>query len=330
MTRIAPLIAVLAMLAIVPSNAQAPAPPIRMATLVPSGSLWDRHLKAMGDEWRRTTAGRVSLTIYPGGAMGDEATIVRKLRFNNPQAAALSAIGLSRIDDAFAVFGMPFFFGSYDELSHVLGELTPVLAQRLADRDLVLLAWGHVGWAYMFTTTPVTALDELKRVSIFTSAGDPRMLEWYRNNGFQPRALATTDILTGLSGGLIQGLPAPPSAMLAFQWFRQARFMVDRGIAPVIGAVVVTRKAWDAMGEPDRSEVRRAALELERRLNADVPRVEAESIAEMRKRGLTVVPVKEELWESSGRSMASTLPGIPADIHALALQSRDAYRMKRR
>ena len=301
---------------------------IRMATIVPSGSLWDRHLRDMGEQWKQATGGRVTLTVFPGGTMGDETTVVRKLRFESPQAAALSTIGLSRIDDAFGLFGVPFFFASYEELHAVLGELTPTLRQRLDERGLVLLAWGHVGWAHLFTTTPVRSFDDLKRITIFTSAGDTRMVEWYRTNGFRPRALATTDILTGLTGGLIEGVPAPPAAVLAFQWFRQAKFMLSRGIAPVIGAVVIGRRTWDSLGEPDRQQMRRAALEFERRINADVPRVEQESIAEMQKRGLTVIPAEERAWEASARSMASSLPGVPPEILSQAQQARDTFRLR--
>ena len=142
--------------------------------------------------------------------MGDEATIVRKLRFDNPQAAALSAIGLSRLDDAFNVFSMPFFLSSYAELEHMTAALAPVLRERLEQKGLVFLAWGHVGWAHLFSTVPVKTVDDLKRIRLFTAAGNDRMLQFYQSNGFQPRALAATDILTGLTSGMIDGLPAPP------------------------------------------------------------------------------------------------------------------------
>ena len=104
---------------------------LRMATLVPDGSIWDRNLKIMASEWQKISAGRVAVTVFPSGQMGDEKEIVRRMRFENPQAAALTIVGLAEVDPAFNVFSMPFFFDSYDELYYVLDQMTPMLTQRL-------------------------------------------------------------------------------------------------------------------------------------------------------------------------------------------------------
>ncbi len=329
----APVLLLTTIALLVPSTfarARAAMVQIRMATLVPTGSLWDKNLRQMGSEWSRATGGRITLTVFPGGAMGDEATLVRKMRFDSPQAAALSAIGLSRIDDAFTVFSSPFFFESYDELNHVISALTPTLSTRLEQKGIVLLAWGHGGWAHLFTTTPVKTMDDLKRIRIFTSAGDDRMVQWYKANGFQPRALATTDILTGLTSGMIDGLPAPPVAALAFQWFRHTRYMVEPGIAPVIGAIVITRKTWEGIPESDRQVLRTSARAFEQRLSTEVPHAEKESIAEMQKRGLTVITNQDGEWRTQAQSLASTLPGmVPPEIFEMAVKARDAYRQAR-
>ena len=45
-------------------------------------------------------------------------------------------------------------------------------------------------------------------MTIFPSGalGDERLVQWYKTNDFQPRALARTDILAGLTSGMIEGL----------------------------------------------------------------------------------------------------------------------------
>lgn len=304
---------------------------IRMATLAPAGSIWDKNLRQMAAEWNKLSGGSVVVNIFPSGALGDEPEVVRRMRFDNPQSAALTIVGLSEIDPAFNVFSAPFFFQSYDELYYVIDRMTPMLSQRLDQKNLVLLAWGHGGWAQVFTTKPVKTLADLKQIKLFTSAGDERMVQWYKTNGFQPRALAMTDILTGLTSGMIEGMPAPPTAANAFQWFRQTKYMLDIGIAPVVGAVVITKKAWNGFSEADRAKFREAASAMERRLEAEIPKQDRASIEEMKKRGLVVTAAEGAEWKTIAQSFASTMRGdmVPADIYDIAVKERDAFRQKK-
>ena len=44
---------------------------VKLATLVPDGSIWHKGLKEMGQQWSQSTEGTVSLRIYAGGVAGD-------------------------------------------------------------------------------------------------------------------------------------------------------------------------------------------------------------------------------------------------------------------
>jgi hypothetical protein len=90
-----------------------------------------------------------------------------------------------------------------------------------AAKGFVLLNWGHGGWTQVFTKKPVTTVAEMKQVKLWTSAGNDRMVQWFKANGFDPRAMAMTDITTGLTTGMIDGLPTTPLAASLFQWYRQ-------------------------------------------------------------------------------------------------------------
>ena len=90
---------------------------LKLATVVPDGSVWDKSLKQMGADWKTATGDRVSLTVFSGGSQGDESTVLRKMRLNALQGASLTVVGLASIDWSFNVFNIPFFFQSYDELN---------------------------------------------------------------------------------------------------------------------------------------------------------------------------------------------------------------------
>ena len=325
--------ALLALVLAVLVPAAAGAQVVKLATLVPEGSVWDKSMRDMGAQWSAGTQGRVTLRVYPGGVAGDEPDVVRKMRIGQLQAAAITTAGLANIDPAFNIFNIPMFFTSYPELYATLDKLEPVLKQRLEAKGFVLLAWGHGGWVFMFTKTPAGSVDELKKCKLFVWAGDEQMVSVWKSMGFQPVALSATDIMTGLQTGMIDSYPTTPLLALTLQWYRQTPNMVGVGLAPLVGGLVITKQAWNKISEPDRVKVLEACGRLEKKLEVEVPRQDTTAIAEMKKRGLKVNAVtgaNAAQFRAAADQFAAGMSGIrvPPDILAVARRERDAYRAK--
>lgn len=320
-------------LAVLPAEAMAQASGnvVKLATLVPDGSVWDKALKSMGADWAAATQNRVTLRIYPGGVTGDEPDVVRKMRIGQIHAAALTLTGLSEIDDSFRVFGIPMFFSSYPELFQVIERMEPEFKRRLEAKGFVLLNWGHGGWVHFFTRTPVKTVAELKRLKIFVWAGDDLSVQMWKANGFNPVALAATDILPALQTGMIDALPSPPLAANLLQWYRKAPYMADIGLGPLAGALVITKSAWNKISPADRAAILGACEKTETRLEREIPGQDSTSVVEMSKRGLTVVhiaPADAKVWRATAEAFATQLreKTVPKDILDLAVRERDAVR----
>lgn len=305
---------------------------LKLATLVPEGSVWDKELKEMGQDWRERTEGRVALRIYPGGVAGNEGDVLRKMRIGQLQAATLTVIGLSEIDPGFHVFAIPRFFRSYEELFHVVEELTPMFEERLAERGYLLLNWGHAGWIQLFTTEPVATPADLRGLKLFTSAGDTEMVRWWKKNGYSPVALSSTDVMTGLQTGMVEALPTTPLAALTLQWYRATPYMLDLGIAPLVGATIVSEATWKHLDAADREALREEAKEVEERLEKAVPEQDERAVREMVDRGLELTrpegEAEREVWEEEAKQFATTMRQllVPDEVFAAAKTARDAYR----
>jgi TRAP-type C4-dicarboxylate transport system substrate-binding protein len=322
------VVAVAMALVVLPAAPRAQNTGLKLATIVPDGSIWDKALKQMGADWGKATGGRVATTVYSGGTQGDDPTVLRKIRVNALQAASLTAVGLANVDWSFNVFNLPFFFENYDELNAVLEKLTPVLKQRAESKGFVLVHWGHAGWLQVFSKRPVQTLAELKGIKLYTSAGDDRMTQWYKANGFQPRAMAMTDILTGLSTGLIDGMPSTPLASMAYQWHKQTPYMLDIGLAPFIGATVVAKRSWDSISAADCAEMLKVSAGVEQMLRVEVPKGDALAVAMMGAQGLKVTKATGAEWRQEAEVLLKSMRGqmVPPDIFDLAVKERDAYR----
>lgn len=284
-----------------------PAQTLKLATLAPQGSIWDQTIRAMGDRWSKETSGRVQLKIYAGGVAGDESDALRKTRAGQFQGLAITVAGLTEIDPAFNVFQIPLFFESFDELSFVLEKLRPALEARLEAKGYVLLHWGHGGWIHLFSRQPIRTLEDLKAQKLFVWAGDDATVQSWRKNGYQPVALAATDILLGFQTKMIDVVPTTPIAALSLQWFRQTPFMMGLGLAPLVGGVVVSKPAWDRIGGEDRAKLEQAAAAAEAELEREVPKQDRAAIEQMKQRGLGVqelAPAEQAAWRAEARRFA--------------------------
>jgi TRAP-type C4-dicarboxylate transport system substrate-binding protein len=308
---------------------------IRLATQAPVNSSWHKALLDMGADWNTKTSGRVKLTVYAGGTQGDEPSTIRLMRpgVDQLQSALLMVAGLSQIDDAFNVFGMPFFFQSDEEALAVQQKLTPVLQKRLDAKGFRLLCWGSGGWVQLFSKKPLKTLDDVKQAKLFTSQGDDRMVQWYKTNGFHPVALSANDIPAQLklTTGMIDTAPSPPYPALVLQIFRDAKYMLDVRVAPLVGALVITNSAWSRIDPADQKIVQDGAKAFETRVLADAPRQDADSVATMKTRGLTVTsldPKTTAAFRAAAEKLTATMRGtmVPADIYDMAIQERDAFR----
>jgi TRAP-type C4-dicarboxylate transport system substrate-binding protein len=306
---------------------------IRMATQAPVNSTWHKALLDMGADWAAKTDGRVKLTVHAGGTQGDEPSTIRMMRpgVDQLQGNLLMATGLSQIDESFNAFGMPFFFQNDEETAYVLQKLGPTLERRLDAKGFHLLCWGSAGWVQLFSKQPLMTLADVKKAKLFTSNGDDRMVQWYKSNGFNPVALAANDIVAQLKTGTIDAAPTPPYPALVFQMFRDAKYMLDVRVGPLLGALVITNTAWNKITPADRTILTASAKAFEARIMADAPKQDAESVATMKTRGLTVTtldPKAAAEFRAAADKLAVTMRGnmVPADIYDMAVQERDAFR----
>jgi TRAP-type C4-dicarboxylate transport system substrate-binding protein len=308
-----------------------PAVVIKMGTLAPEGSSWHQILKTMGDAWAQAPGGGVTLRIYPGGVLGDEPDLVRKMRVGQIQAAALTAVGLSDIDPGVAALQIPMMFDSYDELDKVRERLRPALEKRMSDRGFVVLNWGDAGWVMFFAKEPFVRPDDLKKMKLFVWSGDNHAVDIWKAAGFSPVPLASTDILPGLQTGLINAFDTTPLLAASSQWFGLAPHMLDLKWAPLVGATVVTKKTWDAAPSAAHDAMMKAASVAGDRLKTEIRAANDKAIEAMVKRGLLVQSLKPDdvaAWRRAAEGVYPKIRGtiVPADMFDEVRRLRDEIR----
>ncbi len=306
---------------------------IKMTTLAPRGSSYFDSLQKMGDEWQKISNGSVRLIIYPGGIQGGEAAMVDRMRIGQSQAGMLTAVGLAEIEPAVrGLQSLPMMFNSLEEVDYVGERLHPQLEKRLLEKGYVVLFWADAGWVRFFSKDAMITPDDLKKMKLFTWSGYPEQVDIMRAAGYNPVPLETGDILPGLQTGLIDVVPMPPFYALAQQIYIPAPHMLELDWAPLVGATVVTREAWEKIPQPLREKLMAAAVATGEEIKAAGRKESDEAVRTMQEKwGLqvhTVSPAVKEKWRRSVEKVYPQIRGrlVPADTFDEVVRLLKEYR----
>lgn len=293
---------------------------LSLGTLAPDGTSYYKSLLEMRQKWRKAPGGGVNLRLFGGGKMGGETKMVSQMRLGALDAALLTVTGLSEIDQAVTgLQSVPMMLRSLEEAEYIGAKLQPTLEKRVEKAGFVVLFWTDAGWIRFFSKKPMTTPEELQKSKLFIWAGDSYYAEMWKNGGFQPVPLETADIIPMLDTGLINCVPMPPFAALALQLHDRAPHMLEINWAPLVGALVVRKSAWDKIPAETRVGLLKAARETGVENKAQSRAESNRAVDAMKSKGLTVHPVSPELeirWRRAAEPFYPKLKGklIPTDI----------------
>jgi len=278
---------------------------IKLATLAPKGSPWHEILLDMAAEWEAAAGGELKVRIYPGGVLGDEPDLIRKMAVGQIDGAVVTAAGLTRLVPDMWVFGQPMIVRTYSELDYLRDGIETELKSQFRDRGYIVLNWGEAGWVRFFSNTRVVTPDDLRGIKLFVWAGDAAMEGAWRAERFKIVPLPATELFSALQSGMVDAYATTSVASLSFQWFGMAPYMLDLNWAPLVGGTIIRLESWNEFPEPLQTKMLAAAETAGRRFRERTRAFEAEAVQVMVANGLKVTATTPEildLWEAGAQS----------------------------
>lgn len=306
---------------------------VRLTTLAPKDSSFDKSLRRMGQEWKQETDGQVNLVIFAGGVQGGESAMIDRMRVNQTQAALISGVGLAEMDPGVAgLQQIPMMFHTYEELEYVMEKLSPMLERRIREKGFVVLSWVDSGWVKVFSKTLLETPEDMKKGKLYTWAGDNKQTDMLKKMGFRPVPIDATEVTSSLQTGLVDIVPLPPFFALATQSYRPAPYMLDIRYAPIVGAIVMSEKAWDRIDPEHQAAVKEISEKYGREMTLAGRSENEEAIKVMdEKWGLKIREADEEIrdaWHTASEDAYSLIRDntVPAEIFDEVVKLLEEYR----
>jgi TRAP-type transport system periplasmic protein len=224
---------------------------LKFATLMPTGTAWTKTFDDWVKEVEEKSQGRLKFKMYPGGVMGDEPDVLRKIRKGQLQGGLFSGYGIGRIYSPARILELPFLFKNTEESDYVRDRLMPQIETGFRESGFELLGWPEVGFIHFFSKHKIQSLEDIRNSRIWLWQGDPLSEALFEAAEINPVPLSIIDVYPQLSAkhGSIDTVYMSTFGAIALQWYSKLHYATDISVTNAIGAVVVSNEFFDKLPE---------------------------------------------------------------------------------
>lgn len=266
---------------------------LKIATASPDGTVWMNKMREAADEIKRRTSGRVTFRFYPGGIMGNDASVMRKISVNQLQGGIIPGGSLKSIYPDSQVYSLPLIFKSFDEVDYVRSQMDETIIKGLERNGFISFGLSEGGFAYLMSDKPIARVQDLKGQKIWIPEGDYISRSAFHTIGVSPISLPLTDVLTALQTGLINTVASSPMGAIALQWHARVKYVTDEPLAYLYGTMIVQAKAFSRLRPGDQQIVREVIGAVYKDLDIINRRDNAEALKVLRNQGIQFITTDE-------------------------------------
>ncbi len=282
----------------------------KIATLAPDGSSWMKEMRAAAKSIETQSEGRVSIRFYPGGVMGNDNSVLRKIRMGQLQGGAITGGGLSAISPQAQTLSLPFQFRNLQEVDAVREVMDRQIIDGLETSGYISFGLSEGGFAYLFSNSPVKTTEDMKGLKIWIPEGDEINARMFSKLGITPIPLPLTDVLTGLQTGLIDTIASAPIGAIALQWYTRVHYLTKVPLAYLYATLVIEKKAFNKLSEADQALVRKTLSQTFITLNKQNREDTQSALAALQQQGIDFIAPsveQQQAWEAHANTTLLSL-----------------------
>lgn len=232
---------------------------LRLGIITPNGHPWNVAAQKVADTLKQETNGRLSMTIFPSGQLGNEAAMLQQMQSGALDMGWIMAAELGSRVPSIAAITAPYIVDSTDKIAKLVRH--PIAVSLLdvlpSTTGTVGLAWGITGMRAIFSAKDITKISDIKGMKLRINP-TPAYRDFYQLLGAAPTPVATPQVFDAMSNGQVDGLEAD----LEFSW-NQRFDKVSKSILQMNAifmpvAALVSGRVWQNTTPADRELITRA------------------------------------------------------------------------
>ncbi|BDX07315.1 C4-dicarboxylate ABC transporter [Planctobacterium marinum] len=263
-----------------------------------------QKFRQVASEVKTQSDGRVKIKFYPGGVMGDDEAVLKKIKIRQLHGGAMTGGSLSRFYADSQVYSLPLKFDSLSQVRKVRNEIDADISQGYEDGGFVTFGLAGGGFAYIMSKQPIAHPDDLKGRKTWAPSADAATVAAFDAFSISPIPLGIGDVLAGLQTGLIDTVATSPVAAITLQWHTQIKHVTQVPLIYVYAVLAVQKKAFDKLKPEDQQVVRSLFGKAFKELDAESEKDNQKALDALAAQGINLItPDAQQLaaWKNLAR-----------------------------
>ena len=228
----------------------------KIASISPDGTFWMQEMRAGAKEIKQKTQGRVEFKFYPGGVMGSDESVLRKIRIGQLQGGAVTAGSMTSIAPDIAIYELPYLFESLDQVDYVRSKMDDELIKALEKKGFVSFGLAEGGFSYMMSDQALQSVADVRSKKVWLPSNHDVGEAVFSSADISPVPLPLSDVMTGLQTSLIDTIITSPIGAIALQWHTKINYVMDEPLTYFSALLVIDKKAFNKLKDEDKEIVR--------------------------------------------------------------------------
>jgi TRAP-type transport system periplasmic protein len=264
-----------------------------LASAYPATNFHSENLVQFANDVDKATGGKLKITVHSGASLFKAPEIKRAVQGGQAQAGEIIFANFQNEWQIYGADGLPFLADSYDESVKLYKAQKPLIEKKLAEQGMNLLysvAWPPQG---IYTKKPLTSAADLKGIK--WRAYSPATSRIAELVGAQPVTVQAAELSQALATGVLESTMTSGATGVDSKIYENLKYYYDTQAWLPKNAVLVNKKAFDALDKPTQDAVLKAAAAAELRGLAASKKVNVDTLEKLKGFGVQVLPPSPQL-----------------------------------
>ena len=290
----------------------------------PATNFHSVNLATFASDVDKATGGKLKITVHPGASLFKAPEIKRAVQGGQAQIGEMLLAAYQNEWQMFGADGIPFLASSYADSKKLYAAQKPILEKKLAEQGMMLLytvAWPPQG---IYSKKPLASAADLKGSK--WRAYSPATSRIAELVGAQPVTVQAAELSQALATGVVEANMTSGATGVDSKLYEHLKFYYDVQAWLPKNAVIVNKRAFDALDKPTQDALLKAGADAEARGWAASEKVNVDTLNTLRANGMSVEPPSAALKSDMQKVGATMLQEWLSKAGPEGQQMLDAYK----